>query len=294
MQIDLPFFSVIIPTFNRSVQLLLSIDSVLRQGFQDLEVIVVDDGSTDSTAEQVGVIRDNRVRYFHQYNQGVSVARNYGAKQATGRYLLFLDSDDVLKPDALEAHQAVLQKENADISFSDVLMLNNKNQEEKLINARNPYNGAGSIGLYLAGAFCISRNLFHQVGAYDEQLKFGENAELQLRLLDAKPTIAYTDTIGLLYEFSQTGGSKQWNHIIASNEYIIRKHVAFFNKKPRVLKNYRQKIAMAHLHLHQYAAARKNMWLAFKAYPKDIKPFFKMMILFLPSLASKMLKTKKQ
>lgn len=94
-------FSVIIPTYNREKIIADTIDSVLAQDFQDFEVIVVDDGSTDDTGNVVKNISDQRVRYFHKINEERSVARNFGAKQAKGKFLIFLDSDDRMKNDHL-------------------------------------------------------------------------------------------------------------------------------------------------------------------------------------------------
>jgi glycosyltransferase involved in cell wall biosynthesis len=100
--------SVIIPTFNREQYVVQAIDSALNQsGGLSVEVIVVDDGSTDGTKARVGAYGD-RVKYVYTNNGGCAHARNVGMAHATGRYLTFLDSDDVLYPYALEIEAAVL------------------------------------------------------------------------------------------------------------------------------------------------------------------------------------------
>ncbi len=98
------FVSVVIPTYNRARQVLGAIDSVLNQSHQDVEVIVIDDGSTDGTdaAIQRKYGNDKRVHYSYQENAGVSAARNRGLHQARGDYITFLDSDDEWKPFKLE------------------------------------------------------------------------------------------------------------------------------------------------------------------------------------------------
>lgn len=286
----MPFFSIIIPTYNRAHCIRQAIDSVLHQSYEDFEVIVVDDGSTDDSFEQVSNIDDRRLRYLKQHNQGVTIARNHAASIATGEYLLFLDSDDTLKPEALFNHHRVLQNNRNDLSFSDVERKNIRTRQSIIISARNPYRGESSMGLFLAGAFCIRRSLFKQLGGYDEYLKFGENAELQLRLLPLKPSVVYTDAVGLTYELSSTGGASQWSHIIHANKYIMDKHPVFFQEKPHVLKYYRQKIALCYAKLHQYSPARRYMWLAFKAYPRNLKPLFWFLILLFPFISVKLLK----
>ena len=96
----MPEVSVVIPTYNAARYVGQAIDSVLSQTFEDLEVSVVDDGSTDDTAA-VSARSAHRVRYLHQPNSGVSVARNYGIVESTGRYVAFLDADDAWLPEKL-------------------------------------------------------------------------------------------------------------------------------------------------------------------------------------------------
>ena len=86
---------VIIPTYNREGTLLRAVNSVLSQSFTDLELIVVDDGSTDHTRELVESIKDNRLRYIYQKNAGACAARNKGIDAAEGEFIAFQDSDDV-------------------------------------------------------------------------------------------------------------------------------------------------------------------------------------------------------
>lgn len=100
---DTPRVSVIIPTFNRSAMVCRAVRSVLRQTLRAVEVLVVDDGSTDDTRASVAALADERVRYFYQPNAGRSAARNVGLDAARGDYVAFLDSDDAFLPDKLTA-----------------------------------------------------------------------------------------------------------------------------------------------------------------------------------------------
>lgn len=118
----MPRVSVIIPTFNLAQYLGQAVESVLSQTYDDLELIVVDDGSTDQTHELVGRFGD-RVRYLYQANQGVASARNAGIKAASGEFLAFLDADDVWLPEKLALQIPLLEKNSAvglvygDVSF---------------------------------------------------------------------------------------------------------------------------------------------------------------------------------
>ena len=106
-----PFFSIVIPTYNRAEKLVKAVNSILEQEFFRYEIIVVDDGSTDSTQDMVAdlINRDNRIKYFFKENEERSIARNYGIMRASGKYVSFLDSDDFLYKNHLTVAHALLE-----------------------------------------------------------------------------------------------------------------------------------------------------------------------------------------
>ncbi len=98
-----PYFSIVIPAFNRETEIVRAVESCLNQSFQDIEVVVVDDASTDNTAAVVADIPDSRLRLIrHPVNRNVCPARNTGSANSRGEWVVFLDSDDVLAPGALQ------------------------------------------------------------------------------------------------------------------------------------------------------------------------------------------------
>lgn len=110
--------SVILPTYNRTNSLRRSVQSVLEQSYKDIELLIVDDGSDDDTAEIVKEIEDERVRYLPQHeNRGACAARNVGIRAARGEYIAFQDSDDVWHREKLAAQIHFLQKNDADAVF---------------------------------------------------------------------------------------------------------------------------------------------------------------------------------
>jgi glycosyltransferase involved in cell wall biosynthesis len=114
----MPSVSAIIPTFNRARCIGRAIDSVLAQTLEDIEVIVVDDGSTDDTAAVVAGFGE-KVRYFNQQNAGQGVARNLGVKSARAPWVAFLDSDDVWVEQKLERQLRISGELEADLTFTD-------------------------------------------------------------------------------------------------------------------------------------------------------------------------------
>jgi glycosyltransferase involved in cell wall biosynthesis len=120
----IPFFSIVIPTYNRQNLVIRAVNSVINQDFHDFEVIVVDDGSTDKTVENITNIDDERISIVtHEINSGVSVARNTGINKARGIWILTLDSDDELLQNSLS-----IAYEEAIIARDDIGMIRFLNQ----------------------------------------------------------------------------------------------------------------------------------------------------------------------
>lgn len=108
------FFSIILPTYNREKILPRAIKSVLKQSYEKWELIIIDDGSTDKTKDVVDKFcnKDRRVKHFYQSNKERSAARNYGIYLSLGRWICFLDSDDLCNDNHLEVFYSVIKKNN--------------------------------------------------------------------------------------------------------------------------------------------------------------------------------------
>lgn len=114
--------SVIIPSYNRGRSIAKAVQSVLDQTYTDLEVVIVDDGSSDDTREVILSIKDPRIQYFYQENAGACEARNRGIQLARGNYIAFHDSDDIWRKDKLEKQMKALQESKADIVFCKLVV----------------------------------------------------------------------------------------------------------------------------------------------------------------------------
>lgn len=121
--------SVIIPTYNRGYTIHNSIDSVLNQSYDDLELIIVDDGSTDNTKDIINSYNDKRIKYVYQENAGACVARNTGISIAQGEYIAFQDSDDIWLPNKLETQIKVINETGADIVTCQMHLWNEDNSK---------------------------------------------------------------------------------------------------------------------------------------------------------------------
>ena len=182
--VALPFISIIIPTFNRAALLPHAIESALRQTHQSCEVIVIDDGSTDNTAE-VAAEYGKSIRYIRQSNAGASAARNRGVHEAHGTLIAFLDSDDTWHPEKL-ARQATLFSTPAIGAAHCAIRVEHTER-------------AGTNGLYYPGdrlslhevlalripwptAMMVRRDVLLEIGGFDETLVASEDWELCIRI----------------------------------------------------------------------------------------------------------------
>ena len=185
-----PLVSVIIPTFNRADSVLLAVESVLSQNYNPLELVVVDDGSTDATASQLAPLR--RVKLLKQPNQGVSAARNAGILATTGPLIAFLDSDDQWLSGKVQAQVDFFNK-----TPNAVLV---QTQEQWIRNGRRVNPGvkhlkkAGDIFmdslklcLISPSAVMLKRSLLDEVGLFDEKLLAAEDYDLWLRISNRYP-----------------------------------------------------------------------------------------------------------
>jgi len=181
-----PLVSVIIPTYNRGWILKEAIDSVLSQDFEDFELIVVDDGSTDNTQDILnGYARD--IIALRQENHGVSAARNAGIASASGHFIAFLDSDDLWLPGKL-ARQVDFFKSNPDamICQTEELWIRNG----KRVNPKNRHKKFSGMIFKHSLPLCIvspsavmlKKSLLDKTGVFDESLPACEDYDLWLRI----------------------------------------------------------------------------------------------------------------
>jgi glycosyltransferase involved in cell wall biosynthesis len=192
-----PRFSAVIAAYNAEGTITAAVDSALSQSARDLEVIVVDDGSTDGTAEVVRAIPDARVRLVSQVNQGQAAARNAGTAVATGTYVGFLDSDDLWLPDYLElAGRALERVSNPGFAYTDAFVFDSQTGRVRRQSAMHeqrppvpPPHARDEFLLELLSrnfvyvSTVVPRSVLLDVGGYTESLRRSEDYSLALRIL---------------------------------------------------------------------------------------------------------------
>jgi len=147
-----PLVSVIMPAYNAEKYISESIDSVIKQTFQNWDLIIVDDGSIDQTSKIVNefVKFDKRIKYYFQENGGQGKARNFGIINSGGRYIAFLDSDDLWLEDKLSNQIDEIIKYDCDLVFSDSIVFENESNSFRQMNTVEGYlNGKNAVNLFL-------------------------------------------------------------------------------------------------------------------------------------------------
>jgi glycosyltransferase involved in cell wall biosynthesis len=215
----MPDVSVIIPTYNRATMVCEAIESVLNQTYKDLEVIVVDDGSTDGTQEVLRGRYDERVRYCFQTNSGRSVARNRGLMASRGSYVLFLDSDDLLLPQALEHEVGYLDAHpDLDVVYTDGYFCDEAGRNVSRIAPARPDHRPEDIleGLVISNVILACHSVMVRRASldtleppyFDEALRGTEDEDLWIRLAARGSTFAYLDVPTCKYRVHDSNASK--------------------------------------------------------------------------------------
>ncbi len=185
----MPEVSVIIPTYNYGHFIKEAIKSVLSQSFSDLEVIVVDDGSTDGTKNVISTFNDSRISYIFQNNGGLSSARNNGLINSSGEYIGFLDADDLWMPEKLELQLSIFKKkQNVGLVYTGYEVID---YSGTCIATRNVHKIEGDLisqlilGNIVSGSATTSlvrRKCYETVGLFDSTLKSCEDWDMWLRI----------------------------------------------------------------------------------------------------------------
>jgi len=222
-----PRVSVVIPTFNCATCVTQAIDSVAAQTMRDVEVIVVDDGSTDDTRQVLErYIRQPAFRYVFQDNRGVAAAKNTGARLAETEYIAFLDADDALVPEALQQMVAALDASGASWCLTDIWKVYGDRRERQRthVPAADPLHAILEEDFVRRGIF-FRRGEFRDVGMFDEALRTREDWDLGIRMFRMGKPFAYLDRPLCMYvrrEGSLTTGSQ--SQVLRDTERVLHKH----------------------------------------------------------------------
>lgn len=229
------FVSVIIPVYNGEKYLAEAIQNVKNQDYQPLEIIVIDDGSTDKTAEIAAEFKDS-IRYIYQQNSGPAAARNHGIKVANGDVIAFLDVDDLWSDDKLKL-QANYLANNPSVEIVQGLIQQMKllrlEEDDRAIFAPT-YKPYSYINI---GSAIYRKTVFEKIGFFDETLKYAEDVDWFIRAWENGISKPVLDRVSLFYrkhEDNMTGGK---NLVEIGFVRIFKKHLDRCRKRGNIQTN---------------------------------------------------------
>lgn len=211
-----PLVSVIVPVYNGERYLDSGLKSIFRQAYQPLEIIVIDDGSTDHSADIARSYQD--IRYIYQPNQGPSAARNNGIDAARGEYIGFLDADDVWMPEKLSIQVDYLNHHpEVGFVYAHRRMIIEEGVEKPPWYREHLFEN-DSPGL-IASNLLARKKVFEHIGGFNPTYRFGENAEWLARAKDAGIRMAILPETLLL---SRVHGQNQTYHLDEMRSHILK------------------------------------------------------------------------
>lgn len=211
--------SVIIPAFNAASFLPHAVASIDRQGYHPLEIIVVDDGSTDNTAE-VARSLPSVSHYFHQQNQGPSAARNLGLKQAEGEFIAFLDADDQWPSGKLDLQIGRLRAEpQLDVVLGRIQYISLPGAEAIDIAFETEDRTLTHVHL---GSGVYRRGVFERVGLFEERLRFSEDVDWFMRAREEDIAMVILEDVTLLYQLHAGNMTRQMTAERSSLAAVMR------------------------------------------------------------------------
>jgi len=276
--------SIVIPAYNKAGWTTRTVESVLGQTYPNMEVIVVDDGSTDDTRDRLVRFKD-RIRYVHKKNGGACSARNLGIRLATGEYIGFLDCDDMYLPRKVESSVSYLE-DNPDFGFvhNPVYLIdeNDRTIGVSLTRRKCPV-GWISRELLLGNFICnpsviVKKACFEKVGLFDETIFVPADWDMWLRLAEQYKA----GYIGqLLSSYRIAGNYTPRNMEQAERERILVVENAFQRNpglsllfKNRAISNAHRRCALDYLAMENVDSARRALVLSVRKYIFNIRALF--------------------
>lgn len=210
----MPFFTVIIPLYNKEKYIENAIKSIINQTFTDFELLIINDCSTDKSVEIASKFLSEKVHLIHhEKNSGLAATRNTGIKKATSNYVTFLDADDLWKPHFLEKIFHLIQ------NFPEARIFGTNYEEVWNKTIKKPHNGSENLptdfagyvnffkinlkqGLYNHGSVCLHKDVYEKVGFYNENIQLSQDLDFNIRA-NYHFKLAYDNSVQMSY-FMQT------------------------------------------------------------------------------------------
>lgn len=229
LDLSKPLVSVVITTYNYAEYLPTAVESVLNQTYKNLEIIIVNDGSTDNTDGVIlPYLKDKRIKYIKQENTGQASAKNCGIKNTSGDYIAFLDADDYWRSDKLEKQLNVFTNDNAvGVVYSGLKFINPNNEIDNFIILPQMYSGHILQELFIDNFIgfstaVVKKKCFNKVGLFDEGLAMAIDWDLWLRIACYYKFACINEPL-LFYRYGHANMSQNSEKRIQCSDFVMRR-----------------------------------------------------------------------
>nr|WP_272508411.1 glycosyltransferase family A protein [Salinibacter ruber] len=244
--------SVVIPTYNRPKKTSKAIQSALDQSYTQVEVIVVDDHSKDNTKDKLTKTFGEKIKYRrNRKNRGASYCRNLGVSISSGRYIAFLDSDDLWHARKIERQMKVMKQKNSSLCYTGESVYGSQSTDERknLLNKRYPEHNGRVFSELIYRDFIgacsrvlITKESFLNAGRFDESLSAREDWDLWLRIAK-KGHVSSVEEILVERYVGGEGLSREISRVITSTKKVVDKHSRYVSKNKKLLSRHLSDLA---------------------------------------------------
>lgn len=262
------YFSIVIPTYNRENIITTTIKSVLNQTFNNYEIIIVDDGSTDNTKNIVSEIKDDRIKYIYQKNAERSAARNNGIRNSNGKWICFLDSDDAYKKNHLQTLFESIEfdiKNNQNFEFyftSQETHYTLDNNREIIKTGFDPKQAAFFFASesIVPGRVCLKKNVLDKF-KFDENIVIVEDSDLWFRV-SCYHKVKFIDQATVVYSIHDDNSINVKNNAYLTRLKGLQKTFSKKEKKFLTKKEIKTILNNCYFGIHRYHVARNEIFKA--------------------------------
>ena len=291
--------SIIIPTYNRAHLIGRAINSIQRQSSAVWELIVVDDGSTDSTEEFLSqFLSDKRIKYYKKHNSGAAESRNVGVEKATNSLITFLDSDDEADPFWLEKMTDTLLRDQASVVCCGLQRFSHSGESlgidmpEGMAPLFENIRGRFTNG----GVFLMYRKIFLAIGGFDSQLKSGQHTEMSYRLIPylIEHNLKIVNIMEPLIKVHVHEGPRiryNYNAIFQGSTRTLMKHEKLFKKDRQRYINYLSVAGVCGVRTKRYTEAKSYFLKALKQNPYRLRYWLRWLVSYVPGLRDQIWKS---
>ena len=228
--------SIIVPIYNAEAYLNKCIDSLINQTKKNIEIILVNDGSTDKSEEIIKSYKDKRIKYYKNKNKGIGYTRNFGIDKSNSKYIMFLDSDDYLDINACEKLFNKIEKDSSDVVISDFTIVHNGNEKVEVIKEFKKTNLNKNSDILLDINLSPWNKIYSSKLIKDNNIRFPEDIKYEdvlfvLECLDKSKNVSKLNKALNYYVVRDNSESKTYDKKVFDILEVVKRFRSYFNNK---------------------------------------------------------------